>query len=72
MTVSVGHVVDQTGRWHSSELAEGSGYRFAELWVEHIQALLDLGLAGDFFPKSLVPQHGQLWTSPAAVQGSLK
>lgn len=37
-----------------------------------IQALLDLGLPGDFLPKSLVPQGGQLWTPPAAVQGTLK
>ena len=53
-------------------MGEGSGYRPAELWVGQIRALLDLGLAGDFLPKSLVPQGGQLRTSPAAVQGTLK
>lgn len=64
-------VADQPGRWHSLELEArvrcGRGVR-----VGQIQALLDLGLAGDFLPKSLVPQGGQLWTSPAAVPGTLK
>lgn len=45
--------------WRPAYTAEGSGYRLAELWVGHIQALLDLGLAGDFFPESLVPQGSQ-------------
>lgn len=47
--------------------AEGSGHRFAELWVGQVQALLDLELTGDFLPKSPVPQGGQLWTSSAAA-----
>lgn len=32
-----------------------------------VQALLDLGVAGDFLPKFAVPGGGQLWASPAAV-----
>lgn len=57
--VTVVHVVDQTGRWHRPELGpadagEGSGYGLAELRGAQSQALLRLGLAGVFLPKSLV------------------
>lgn len=77
MTVAVVGVVNRTGRWHSLELeasvrGRGVGVEACRAVGGHVQALLDLELAGDFLPKSLVPQGVQLWTSLAAVQGSLK
>lgn len=77
MTMTVVHVVGQTGERHSSELQAsvcGGGVR-----VQACRAVggTDSGPAGSgacwgFPSKSLVPQGGQLWISPAAVQGTLK
>lgn len=57
--------------WHIAQLGAGSqGMQEkgqAGAVAGTVQALLDLGLAGDFLAMFAVPHGGQLWTPLAAV-----